>query len=126
METPIYIESAATSYEEYGNHIYPPARSKLKEKGIPYDNNKTARRITLEDYKRFDMIIAMEKVNIKNILKVVGGDPENKISLILDYTSRPGDVSDPWYTGDFERAYQDILSGCKGLLDTIEAMRELE
>ena len=112
----IKIASAATSDEEYGNPIYPPAKKKLREKGIDFDNGKTARQMTIDDYNMYDMIIAMEKYNVRNILRIIGSDPEGKISLLMDYTSNPREIADPWYTGDFERTFLDIKEGCEGLV----------
>jgi len=110
-----HIESAATSTEEIGNSVYPPARRKLAEHGISCEG-KTARQMTRADYDRFDLLIGMDKWNIENMRQICGGDPEHKIHLLLDYTARPGNVADPWYTRDFEATWQDVLLGCKGLL----------
>ena len=95
------IASAATSTEEIGNPVYPPARRKLAEHGIGCDG-KTARQITRGDYRHFDHIIAMDRNNLRNLRRVIGADLDGKISLMMDYTDRPGDVADPWYTGDFD------------------------
>ena len=115
-----FIDSAATSAEELGNPIYTPAKRVLDEHGISYDNRK-ARRISKSDYDRFDLIIAMEQYNVRNMLRIFGGDPDRKIHLLLDYTDRPGDVSDPWYTRDFQAAWNDIEEGCRALLQTLQA-----
>ena len=115
MAADFEIASAATSTEEIGNPVYPPARKKLKENGISCDG-KTARQMTKEDYRYYDRIIAMDRFNIRNMAKFVGEDPDNKVSLMMDFTNRPGDVADPWYTGDFEATWQDINEGCRGLL----------
>ena len=113
------IASAATSREEIGNPVYPPARKKLKEHGIDCAG-KTARQMTRADYDHYDMIICMESWNIKNALRIIGSDPLHKLSLLLDYTGRKReDISDPWYTGDFDKAWDDILFGCKGLLRSV-------
>ena len=96
-----YIESAATSTEEIGNEVYPPAKRKLAEHGISC-KGKTARQMTRSDYQRFDLLIGMDDWNIRNMTRIAGGDPEGKIHKLLDYTVRKGDVADPWYTGDFE------------------------
>lgn len=114
-EHEFYIESAATSTEEIGNEVYPPARRKLAEHGIGC-KGKTARQLTSRDYQRFDLIIGMDSWNIRNILRICGGDPEGKVHLLMDFTSRPGDVADPWYTGDFEATWRDVLEGCQALL----------
>ena len=115
LEDEFYIESAATSTEEIGNEVYPPARRKLAEHGISC-KGKTARQMTRGDYDRFDLLIGMDSWNIRNMNIICGGDPEGKIHLLLDFTDRPGDVDDPWYTRDFETAWQDILEGCQCLL----------
>jgi len=112
------IASAATSTEEIGNPVYPPARRKLAEHGITCAG-KTARQITRGDYKHYDYIIAMDHNNLRNLRRLLGDDDEGKISLLMDYTSRPGDVADPWYTGDFEATWRDVIEGCSGLLERI-------
>ena len=115
LEHQFYIESAATSTEEIGNPVYPPARRKLAEHGIGCQG-KTARQMTRADYQRFDLLIGMDDWNIRNMRRICGGDPENKIVKLMDYTNRPGDVADPWYTGDFAATWQDVLLGCQALL----------
>ena len=110
------IESAATSTEEIGNEVYPPARRKLAEHGIGC-KGKAARQMTRSDYARFDLLIGMDSWNIRNMNRICGGDPEGKIRMLMDYTHRPGDVADPWYTGDFEATWQDVLLGCQQLLE---------
>jgi protein-tyrosine phosphatase len=110
------IASAAVSREEIGNPVYPPARRKLAEHGISCEG-KTARQMTKSDYGRYDMIICMDAWNVRNAMRITGGDPDRKISLLLDFTDRTGeDISDPWYTGDFDEAFNDIRLGCEGLL----------
>ncbi len=111
-----YIESAATSTEEIGSEVYPPARRKLAEHGIS-TKGKTARQMTHRDYDRFDLLIGMDAWNIRNMNRICGGDPDGKIRMLLDYTDRPGDVADPWYTGDFEATWRDVLEGCQRLLE---------
>ena len=118
LEERFLIESAATSAEEIGNGVYPPARRKLAEHGIGCEG-KTARQMTRSDYDRYDYIIGMDTRNIRNMLNIYGGDPENKIKMLMDYTRRPGDVADPWYTGDFEATWRDVLEGCQALLDIL-------
>ena len=114
------IASAATSTEEIGNPVYPPARRKLAEHGISCDG-KTARQITREDYLYYDVIIAMDGNNLRNLRRLLGEDTEHKISLLMDYTNRPGDVADPCYTGDFEATWRDVLEGCQGLLAALDS-----
>ena len=113
-----FIASAATSTEEIGNPVYPPARRKLAEHGIGCAG-KTARQLRREDYDRFDLLIGMDGANLRNMRRICGGDPDGKLSLLLDWTGRPGDVADPWYTGDFEATWQDVLAGCQSLLDAL-------
>lgn len=118
LEKDFYIESAATSDEELGNSVYPPARRKLKEHGLDCDG-KSSRQITASDYDRFDYIVAMDKMNIRNISYIIKSDPEHKISLLMDYTSTKRDVADPWFTGDFDVTWDDVSRGCSGLLKKI-------
>ena len=122
LEHAFEIASAATSGEEYGSPVYPPARRKLAEHGISCAG-KTARRLTAEDYHRWDYLVGMDSANGRNMRRILGGDPEGKISLLLDWTDRPGDVADPWYTGDFEATWQDVSEGCRELL---KQLRERE
>ena len=122
LESQFHIESAATSTEEIGNPVYPPARRKLAEHGIDCAG-KTARRLTNADYGRYDLLIGMDRANLRNMGRICGGDPGGKIHLLMEYAGRPadglhpGDVADPWYTGDFETTWRDVLAGCRGLLD---------
>ncbi len=111
-----FIASAATSTEEIGNPVYPPARCKLAEHGIGCAG-KTARQMTAADYREYDLLIGMDSANLRNMRRICGGDPEGKIRLLMDFTDRPGDVADPWYTGDFETTWRDISAGCRGLLE---------
>lgn len=112
------IASAATSTEEIGNPVYPPARRKLAEHGIGCAG-KTARQMTRADYDRYDLLIGMDAANLRNMARICGGDPAGKIHALLDYTARPGEVADPWYTGDFEQTWQDVCEGCKALLQRL-------
>ena len=112
------IASAATSTEEIGNPVYPPARRKLAEHGIS-SAGKLARQITRRDYQYYDLIVGMDQWNLRNMRRMLGGDPDDKICLLMDYTDRPGDVADPWYTGDFEATWRDVLEGCEGMLEKI-------
>lgn len=126
-----FIESAATSTEEIGNPVYPPARQILKNHGID-PKGKTARQMTVRDFETFDYIVLMDKNNLRNLRWILPREiydkeclPKmnepfsrrlQKVSLLLDYTENPRDVADPWYTGDFETTWNDILDGCKHLL----------
>lgn len=109
------IASAATSSEELGNPVYPPARRKLKEHGIDC-SGKTARQLRREDYGKWDLLIAMDGANLRNMRRLFGGDPEGKCALLMDFTDRPGEVADPWYTGDFQATWEDVSLGCRALL----------
>ena len=123
LESNFYIESAATSTEEIGNSVYPPARRKLAEHGIGCQG-KTARQMTRSDYDRFDLLVGMDSWNIRNMNRICGGDPDGKIVMLMDYTNRPGDVADPWYTGDFEATWRDVLEGCLALLALLGQMEQ--
>ncbi|MBE6339065.1 MAG: low molecular weight phosphotyrosine protein phosphatase [Lentimicrobiaceae bacterium] len=112
------IASAATSTYEIGNPVYPPARQKLAEHGIDC-KGKTARQITKRDYDYYDYIVAMDHSNLRNLRNMLGEDHQRKISLLMDYTSRPADVADPWYTGDFQATWDDVTEGCEALLSFI-------
>ena len=115
-----HIESAATSTEEIGNPVYPPARRKLAQHGIDCAG-KTARQLTAADYGRFDLLLGMDRANIRNMTRICGGDPQGKIHLLMEYAGHPGrEVADPWYTGDFDATWDDVLAGCQGLLRKIE------
>ena len=111
----IRVASAATTAEEIGNPVYPPARRKLAEHGISCEG-KTARQMCWPDYERYDLIIGMDQENLYDMRRICLGDPEGKIHLLMDYTNRPGDVADPWYTRDFETTWRDVEDGCRGLL----------
>ena len=111
----IQVASAATSREEIGNDMYPPAKRKLDKEHIPY-TRRQARQVTKADYDEYDLLLCMEQYNIRNLRRIIPSDSEHKIHLLLDYTDNPGDISDPWYTDDFDTAYDDIVVGCTGLL----------
>ena len=115
LESEFLIESAATSTEEIGNPVYPPARRKLAEHGIDCAG-KTARQLRNEDYKRYDLLIGMDRANLRNMHRICGGDFSGKLHLLMEFTDRPGDVADPWYTDDFETTWQDVSVGCSRLL----------
>lgn len=131
-----FIDSAATSREELGNPVYPPMKKVLKAHGIPCEGH-FARQMTKEDYNRFDYLIGMDRENLYFMNRMYGdtdrsddrtafwrhtyddvqpSDPEGKISLLMDYTDMPGEVADPWYTGNFDDTFRDVTAGCKGLL----------
>ncbi|MCR4965266.1 MAG: low molecular weight phosphotyrosine protein phosphatase [Bacteroidales bacterium] len=112
------IASAATSTEEIGNPVYPPARRMLQSHGISCEG-KTARQMTQADYQYYDYIVAMDANNLRNIQRLIGPDVNHKVSLMMDYTDSPRDVADPWYTGDFQTTWDDVQEGCEGLIETL-------
>ena len=109
------IASAATSTEERGNPVYPPARRILAKHGISCGTHY-ARRMERRDYQEYDYLIGMETCNINSMLRILGGDPQHKVYRMLDFTDHPGDIDDPWYTGDFQGVYRQIYEGCEGFL----------
>ena len=112
------IASAATSTEEIGNPVYPPVRQLLARHGISCAG-KTARQLQRGDYAAWDLFVGMDAANLRNMTRLFGGDPEGKVHALLDYTHRPGEVADPWYTGDFESTWRDVVEGCTGLLQSM-------
>jgi len=116
IQDQFYIASAAVSTEEIGNPIYPPAKRCMTQHGVVFDNSKTARQVTAADYKNFDYIICMDSSNLRWIKRIIPEDPDRKIRLMMTYTGHPRDVADPWYTGDFETTFQDILTACTAML----------
>ena len=118
LEDCFSIDSAATSREEIGNGVHHGTRRKLAQMGVPCGDHR-ARQMTREDYESFDLLIGMDNANIRNMHRIVGGDADGKISMMLDYTTRPGEVADPWYTGDFDATWDDVLEGCTGLLERL-------
>lgn len=124
LEDKFQIASAATSTEEIGCPVYPPARRKLAEHGINCAG-KTARQLIRVDYAQYDLLIGMDRANIHNMNRICGDDPDGKIKLLLDFTDRPGDVADPWYTGDFDATWRDVLDGCTELLERLAQQEKL-
>ena len=123
LASQFHIESAATSREELGNPVYPPARCKLAEHGISClaehgisCGAHAARQLTSRDYDEYDLLIGMDSANLRDMHRICGGDYASKMSLLMDHTARPGNVADPWYTDDFEATWRDVLEGCQGLL----------
>ena len=115
LEGEFYIDSAATSTEEIGNGVHHGTRRKLAQMGVPCGDHR-ARQMTRGDYEKFDLLIGMDNANIRNMTRIAGGDPEGKIRRMLDYTNRPGEVADPWYTGNFDETWDDVFEGCTNLL----------
>lgn len=118
LSSSFYIASCATSNEEIGNDIYPPAKRKLQAEGIPFSRHH-ARRITVDDYDSFDYILAMESYNLRNISYIIPSDPSGKIRLLMDFTGSPRDIADPWYTGNFDRTYDDLVEGLEAFLSSV-------
>ena len=122
LENEFLIKSSATSTEEIwngvGNPVYPPAKAELARHGISCEG-KRAVQLKKDDYGKYDLFIGMDSANIRNMHRILGGDPEDKIRKLMDYTNRGGDVADPWYTRSFDVTYRDVLEGCEGLLKEI-------
>ena len=119
LSTEFHIASAATSTEEIGSRVHHGTAAILDRLGIDY-SGKRARQMTKKDYQDYDMLIGMDEWNMRNMNRIAGGDPEGKLHLLLDFTDRPGDVADPWYTRNFEVTYRDVMDGCEGLLAYLE------
>ncbi len=118
LDSLIEVSSSATSYEEYGNTPYPPAVQKMKREGVTvYPHRATP--LSKDDYQRYDMFVGMDAHNVRNMQRIFGGDPACKISKLLDYTSRRGDIADPWYTGNYDQTYVDVVEGVEGLVSYI-------
>ena len=112
------IQSAATSTEELGNDIHRGTKAKLTEKGIPFTSRR-ARLMTKADYDYHDLLIGMDRYNMINMRRFYANDPQGKLRLLLDYTSRGGDIADPWYTGNFDETFDDVLEGCNALIEKV-------
>ena len=115
IESDFIIESAATSYEEVGNDMHRGTKKKLSEENIPYTKH-CARKLVQADYEKYDYIIGMEESNVLNIIGICGEDKENKIYKLLEFTTNPKDIDDPWYSGDFNKTFDDVVEGCNGFL----------
>ena len=112
------VASAATSYEEIGNPVHPGTARILDRLGISY-RGKRAVHLEKTDYVKYDYLICMDGANVRNTLRITGGDPDNKVRKLLEFAHSDRDVADPWYTGNFEKTYDDVLAGCTGLLEYI-------
>lgn len=123
LEDEFVIASSAVSAEELGNHVYPPAKKVLEEHGISV-GDKHAELLTRRDYDLYDLLIAMDTSNLRNIDRIIRSDPEGKVHLLMSYAGKSASVADPWYTGDFETAYNDISEGCEGLLRSLTQGRK--
>ena len=115
-----YVESCATSTEEIwggrGNPIYSPARAELTKRGVPFDGNKRAVQATKADYDKYDYLICMEAMNVRDLMRIIGFDKDHKVKKLLDFTNHGGDIADPWYSGDFTATYRDIVEGCEAII----------
>ena len=120
LEDCFEIISRATSREEQGNNIYPPARRELEAHGVAYDKYRRATLMTKADYDKYDYLIGMDDWNIRNIFRIIGEDPENKVYKLLDFTDAPEEIEDPWYTGNFHKVWNQIEFGCKSLLEYLK------
>ncbi len=119
-----HIASAATSSEELGNPVHRGTTEKLKEYGIS-TKGKYAVQLKKKDYQEYDYLIGMEYRNIRGIQRIIGSDSEHKVSMLLDFTGNPRDIADPWYTGNFDKTYDDIVEGCEGFLNYLESQNLL-
>ncbi|WP_318692555.1 low molecular weight protein-tyrosine-phosphatase [Treponema sp.] len=117
-ENDFFIDSKATSTEEIGNPPHPGTVRKMQQVGIPMNPHR-ASQMKKSDYEDFDLILGMDSWNIRNILKITGGDSEGKVHMLLDYTNHPRDIADPWYTHNFDETYNDVLEGCEALLNAL-------
>ena len=114
----LFVSSAATTYEEIGNDIYPPMIRALGKADIPVEH-RSARRTTRQDYDQYDYIIGMDQENMDDLLEIYHGDPDHKVSRLLEWCGKCRDVADPWYTGNFEKTYEDIAKGCRAVLEKL-------
>ena len=112
------IVSRATSTEEIGNDVYPPARTMLAKKGVPY-THRAATQLRRDDYGQYDLFLGMDAYNLRNMRRIFGDDPERKLRLLTDY-GNGGEIADPWYSGDFVTAFNDIRTACEGLLKALK------
>ncbi len=119
LEGVIDVSSAATSREELGNDVHPGTKSILDAHGIPY-SSRNARQTTRDDYKNFDYIVAMDRENLRGLRRIYGEDANEKVSRLLEWVGSDRDIADPWYTGDFETAFDDVEAGCIALLNHIQ------
>ena len=117
-ESEFYIESAATSYEEIGNPVYPPAREELAKHGISC-SGKRSRKLVKEDFAKFDYLIAMDSLNMRNIRREFGEELASKVVMLMQYAGEARDVADPWYTGNFAKTYSDVTIGCEAFLNSL-------
>ena len=119
-----YINSAATSMEEIGNPVHRGTRAKLKEVGIPCGDHRAVQ-MQRSDYDKYDYMLGMDHWNLKNMLRILKSDPEDKVKLLLDYSDDPRDIADPWYTGGFDVTYSDVVEGCEAFLEYLKDKKKL-
>ena len=119
LEDKYYIESAATSREEIGNDTHPGTKRKLTEAGVPYTKRR-ARQIKKSEYDEYDYLVIMDQNNYRNLFRIIGSDPENKVYKLLEFAGKDRDIADPWYTGNFDETYDDVVEGCQALLEHLE------
>ena len=122
-EYEFHIASAATSTEEIGNPVHHGTRNILRQHGIS-TAGKYARQMTKKDYQEYDYLIGMDSWNIRNMMRITGGDPQGKICRLLDFGERPRDIADPWYTGDFEETYANVVEGCEAFLRHLDKLEQ--
>lgn len=115
------VSSSATSREEIGSPVYPGTKKILNSLNISCEG-KYAVQLTKSDYDKYDYLLCMDDMNIRNALKIIGSDKDNKLKRLLDFTDKPRNIADPWYTGDFEKTFEDVLEGCQALLKHIESL----
>lgn len=120
-ESDFLVLSRATSTEELGNPVYPPARAELAKHGLS-SKGKYATQLEASDYDKYDIFIGMDSANVRNMNRIFGGDPQNKIKKLMEFTVRGGDVADPWYTGRFDITYSDVYDGCEALLEIVDSI----
>ena len=117
LSNQVYIDSAATSTEEIGNGVHYGTRQKLREVGVPCGDHRAVQ-VTKRDYDKYDYLIVMDSHNVRNLMRIIGSDPEGKVHMLLDFAGRNGQsIADPWYTGNFDETYEDVIEGCRGLLE---------
>ena len=122
LDSEIFVASSATSTEEIGNDIHPGTRRTLDKYGVKH-TRREAVQLERRDYEKYDLFVGMDSANVRNMHRIFGADPEQKITKLLDFTDHPRDVADPWYTGNFEATWQDVNDGCEALLERLEAGR---
>lgn len=124
LEDKFIIESAATSREEIGNDVHHGTKRKLAEAGVPVERRR-ARQVTKEDYKTYDYLLLMDEWNNRNLMRIIGSDADQKVHGLLDFSKNPRDIADPWYTGNFDVTYDDVVEGCETFLEYLKEKGEI-